>query len=246
MSRPGDLRRLLDGDDDASGLVERALRAERADTVDRARLERIGLGIGAATAVSAAPAPPAHAKPASFVGSKGALSLFAAAAAGGFAALLVTSSETPPAPSSAAPPPAAIVATEPPASEAAEPPTVSPSDLPSEPLVGPSGPAKAKAAASAGGAPKATDDDEIALLARAHDALGADPARALALCREHEARFSVGHFAQEREAVAIEALVYLGRADEARRRLLEFRRRHPTSSHRVHLESLLPEAKSTR
>lgn len=95
-------------------------------------------------------------------------------------------------------------------------------------------------AAPAPAAAVANDDGaEIALLARAHDALQVDPAGSLVLCQEHESRFARGHFAQEREAVAIEALVYLNRRSEASRRFDEFSRRYPTSSHRIHLTDLL-------
>jgi hypothetical protein len=84
-------------------------------------------------------------------------------------------------------------------------------------------------------APAPTEGDEIALLARAHDSLHERPAESLALCQKHETDFVRGRFAEEREAVAIEALVYLHRADEAERRWARFQNAYPTSSHRVHL-----------
>lgn len=88
-------------------------------------------------------------------------------------------------------------------------------------------------------APAPPTQEEIALIGRAHDALRSDPQSALTLCKEHETKFKAGHFAQEREAVAIEALVYLNRKDEAQKRFAAFDNSYPSSSHRVHLESLL-------
>jgi len=102
-------------------------------------------------------------------------------------------------------------------------------------------------AASTSGAPKspakiatgpATEGDELMLVGRAQDALHGRPAEALALCREHERGFPSGHFVQEREAIAIEALVYQKRIAEAERRWKSFERAYPTSSHRSHLAAL--------
>ena len=76
------------------------------------------------------------------------------------------------------------------------------------------------------------------LVGRAQDALHGRPAEALALCREHERGFPSGHFVQEREAIAIEALVYQKRIAEAERRWKSFERAYPTSSHRSHLAAL--------
>jgi hypothetical protein len=117
--------------------------------------------------------------------------------------------------------------------------TVSPADLPTlrEPLVAPSARSIVRTPS-----PEPTEGEEIALLARAHEALSARPAESLALCGEHAQRFAGGHFVQEREAVAIEALVYLNRKAEAEHRLETFRQRYPTSSHRDHLERLFSAA----
>ncbi len=84
----------------------------------------------------------------------------------------------------------------------------------------------------------ASEGEEIALLARAQKALHGSPREALRLCDEHASTFRAGSFGEEREAVAIEALVSLGRNTDARTRFDAFRARHPASSHRVHLESL--------
>jgi hypothetical protein len=50
-------------------------------------------------------------------------------------------------------------------------------------------------------------EDELALLQGAADRVRANPSEALALADEHAARFPSGGLAQEREVIAIEALV---------------------------------------
>lgn len=72
---------------------------------------------------------------------------------------------------------------------------------------------------------------ELALIREAQDALRASPARALSLTDEHRRRFGDGTLAQEREVVAIDALVRLGRRVEARARAAELHRRWPRSAH---------------
>jgi|GEM_PF-1950810 len=131
-------------------------------------------------------------------------------------------------------------------------PVVSPADLPTVTTPAtPPAPAKAPPAAAtttgtttaaAPPPPPLNDAEEIALLARAHEALRGRPSESLALCAQHESKFAAGHFAEEREAVAIEALVYVNRSEEAQRRFARFEARYPSSAHRLHLESLLPRA----
>ena len=69
------------------------------------------------------------------------------------------------------------------------------------------------------------------MLRRAQAALATQPARALALTSEHQRRFRSGALAEEREALAIEALSRLGRAQEAQRRAALFQRKYPHSVH---------------
>jgi len=235
-------RRLLDGGgDERNALLRGALEAERAERTDEARLARIGQALafaGASVAppplaeAATPPAPAAAARSATgWLVAKGPYVLLATAIVGGLVA--IGKSDPPASPAS----PARTTVVSPPVDEpvADTTPTLSPADLPSAPAPATPLPGKnAKLAASS----TAGDSDEIALLAKAHDALRADPARALSLCKEHETRFRGGHFAQEREAVAIEALTYLGRKDEASRRWALFQARYPSSSHRVHLEGL--------
>jgi hypothetical protein len=92
----------------------------------------------------------------------------------------------------------------------------------------------AASSAAAGGEP------EVELLQRAQAALGADPARALALVREHEQRFPRGALGQEREVIAVGALVALGRTSEARARAARFVELFPRSAYRRRIEALAP------
>lgn len=81
---------------------------------------------------------------------------------------------------------------------------------------------------------------EGTLLTQAHEALlRGDPAKALATTAEHARIHPRGQLVQEREAIAIEALIRAGRSDEARRRASAFHQRWPTSSHRDRIDRLL-------
>ena len=82
------------------------------------------------------------------------------------------------------------------------------------------------------------DETEVHLLQRAHNALGADPSAALALTVEHTRRFAGGSLAQEREFIAVSALLALGRTPEARGRADSLLARFPSSPYRGRLESL--------
>jgi hypothetical protein len=71
---------------------------------------------------------------------------------------------------------------------------------------------------------------ERALLDEARGALGSGSAgKALALLDDHARRYPHGQLGEEREALAIQALVALGRADEARARAARFRATSPNS-----------------
>jgi hypothetical protein len=56
-----------------------------------------------------------------------------------------------------------------------------------------------------------------------------DGAAALATTEEHARRYPRGVLVQEREAIAVRALVLLRRTDEARARVDRFRQRFPDS-----------------
>ncbi|MET0339960.1 MAG: hypothetical protein ABW252_03125, partial [Polyangiales bacterium] len=85
----------------------------------------------------------------------------------------------------------------------------------------------------------ADPDAELALLKRARRALAGAPAQALSLTDEHARVHAHGLFVQERELIAIEALVRAGRAREAGARGAQFRARFPGSAHRERLRVLL-------
>jgi len=69
-------------------------------------------------------------------------------------------------------------------------------------------------------------------LARAQAALSNSPKAALALAAEHDRAFAGGGaLAQEREVIAIDALLRLGRRTEAELRTQRFHRQFPASAH---------------
>jgi hypothetical protein len=78
---------------------------------------------------------------------------------------------------------------------------------------------------------------ELALLRRARAALRSDPAGALQLTERHRREHGRGLLAEERELLATEALMNLGRTDEARARARAFERDYPSSAHtrRLHV-----------
>jgi hypothetical protein len=75
-------------------------------------------------------------------------------------------------------------------------------------------------------------------LARGHIAAG-DYAQALAAAERHRARFPDGRLAQEREALAIQALVGARRYDDARRRAQSFHAQYPKSILAVAVDAAL-------
>lgn len=82
-------------------------------------------------------------------------------------------------------------------------------------------------------------ETEVSLLARARRTLRRDPARTLELVEEHQARFPSGQFIEEREVLAIDALVALGRQPLAEARALRFRLQFPNSVHSRHVDEAL-------
>lgn len=84
---------------------------------------------------------------------------------------------------------------------------------------------------------EAREEGEASFLRRAKVALATDPAHALRITDEHPVRYPRGVLLQEREIIAIEALIRLGRAHDARARAASFRSRYPTSAHNGHLDA---------
>lgn len=134
-----------------------------------------------------------------------------------------------PARQAAAPPPTApSVAVEP--SPAPVPMPAAPEARPRRsPRVAPSAPASSPAA-------------ELALLVPARKLVAVDPARALTLIEQHRSEHARGAFAEEREVLAVESLLRLGRTQAARTRAEGFARAYPASVQRERLERLFDHA----
>jgi hypothetical protein len=106
-------------------------------------------------------------------------------------------------------------------------PSIDTKDLPSAPSVAASANAGADASTARGGDDLAA---ERAALDVARTALGrGDGANALAACDEHARKFPRGALGEEREAIAVQALVLEHRTDDARARAERFRKTHPRS-----------------
>jgi type IV secretory pathway VirB10-like protein len=90
----------------------------------------------------------------------------------------------------------------------------------------------------------ARQEGEASFLRRAKVALASDPGCALRMAGEHPTRYPRGVLIQEREVLAIEALVRLGRAEDARARAASFRSRYPSSAHHAHIGGLIHAAEA--
>jgi hypothetical protein len=84
-------------------------------------------------------------------------------------------------------------------------------------------------------------EDELVLLQRASDAVASRPEEALRLADQDAFIYPGGALAQERELIAIQALVRLGRRSEASLRADQFFRSFPGSAHRPRILALLGE-----
>jgi hypothetical protein len=94
-------------------------------------------------------------------------------------------------------------------------------------------------AVPAGRGVETAGSDEATLLRSARQALATSPRRTLSLTNEHRLRYPHGILDQEREALAIEALIKLGRLDEARPRARAFALAYPGSPHQARLDRAL-------
>jgi hypothetical protein len=79
---------------------------------------------------------------------------------------------------------------------------------------------------------------EHTLLLEARRRTESEPAAALALVDDHARRFPKSELRQERELIALDALIALGRFSEARARARSFRQMFPGSAHVRRLEAL--------
>jgi hypothetical protein len=230
----------LDLADDVPAFAAEALRFARRDAPDAARLAAIEAGVVGRLGGGGGGGS----------GGGGGLSPMvkggaAAMAAGAAVVAIVLATRTPPprvveerpvatanAPASA-PPPALPGSAEPAA------PTLSVNDLPAASDSAASAPRPANATTTAAPDPADSERAEVALLDRAQAALASRPADALASCDEHARRFPSGTLVQEREVLAIDALVRLGRRDEAEARAARFRQAFPRSGHLRRVDALL-------
>jgi hypothetical protein len=89
------------------------------------------------------------------------------------------------------------------------------------------------------GRPARSAHDELALLKRSQNALDREPAAALAFAEQHAREYPRGLFAQEREILAIEALLKLRRKPQALDRTQRFMARFPDSPHARRARALL-------
>lgn len=126
-------------------------------------------------------------------------------------------------------PPRAVA---PPPAPAAAPSVVAPPERSATPTPRLASPASAEA-------PSASVATDAELLQRARASVASSPALALALTREHAARFSSSLLTEERQALSIEALSRLGRRSEARQGLSEFEETFPRSPYRRRLRALV-------
>lgn len=132
-------------------------------------------------------------------------------------------------PLGAPPRPAAQVASAAPASEARSP-------APS--------PTVEATASAAKASPEATLAEEVAHLARARTLAASDPASALGLIEEGHRRFPGGALWLERETIAFNALMRLGRRDEAATRGARIVERYPDSLNARNIQSALGQTRS--
>lgn len=77
--------------------------------------------------------------------------------------------------------------------------------------------------------------DEASLMERLRGELKPNPASALALANEGEQRFADSPFAEERRALAIQALINLDRIGAARSHAYQFLARYPDGPYSAHV-----------
>lgn len=216
--------RWLDPTSEVSTELRAALEAARAELPSSEALGRIELGAAAKAAAAG--------KLGLIVKLLVGLTVVGAAALQFWPKELSAPVVAPPEPS--APTPASATGPEEPAAPetpAAE--STTPRTEPAEPSTSRPVPARPKAA------PSPPAPDELELLESAQRSLARDPAEALRLAELSARYHPSGDFVPEREALAIQALLGLGRRAEAQARFERLERRHPRSAVLSRLEELL-------
>jgi hypothetical protein len=115
-------------------------------------------------------------------------------------------------------------------------PSVVPSLAPSQFVSAPRAKASVAKSKPADGA---VEENEFELIGQARERMKSSPTEALALLSRHARWFPAGVLVQERELIAIESLVRLGRDAEANARAQRFAARFPGSAHLQRLKRLL-------
>lgn len=100
-------------------------------------------------------------------------------------------------------------------------------------------PAEPSAAAGVDAPTDATQPSELELLRGARLSLKSSPAEALRQAEQHRASYPAGKLTQERELIAISALMALGRRTAALSRASRFEQAFPTSPYRKQIGELL-------
>lgn len=118
-----------------------------------------------------------------------------------------------------------------------------PAPMPAPPVVplppAPSLPAAPAAKASPAAVHVASESE---LLGQAQDALAAAPARALRLCDLHQKSYPDGMLSQERDVVAIDALMRLHEPHKAAARARSFLKAHPESTYGLRIRQIVGES----
>jgi len=247
MTEPVDPPRLFDESPDGDGGMREALTAARADMPSDARLAAIlgglpcgpvggggdggGPGVGPSTVAASAAKTGATAKVALAAG----LALVTAAVGYGVLSgprTVVSSSPTSVASQEATPTSTATpTAEQAPSTDV----TAAPTNAAPSATQASMHPVAPQPSAAASAAPR----PEIEILREAQAAAGSSPARALALADEHERSYPNGSLGQEREMIRIQALVALGRRDEARARAASFKAAHPGSAYAQRIDDVV-------
>jgi hypothetical protein len=109
--------------------------------------------------------------------------------------------------------------------------------------VGPDGAINSAARSDGSSVPQQTSiPPELQLLALAQRALRDDPEQALELATQHARAYPTGAFVEEREAIAIEALIASGRASAGRARGQTFLSRYKSSAYAPRVAHLIQAA----
>jgi hypothetical protein len=234
-------------DDADKALLDQAVRGLRDELPDDLRMRRLERLIAPVLATPPAPAPWwMRGRARVITGAAVVLALSGAMVAARHSEIAASSSASSsndaPLPAATTRPPNDVPLDPPPH---AAPPTVSVESLPAAAPMAP-GEAKARRAPeapradrAAEGAPAEDPGDELALLEDARRSLASDPARTLALADAHAKRFREPALAQERERLAIDALVRLGRTAEAETRAKAFEATYPHSAHLARVRALV-------